>query len=252
MSLYETLKAAKIGAAPDVFTTLRAQIAPFAKGGSAPTEKELEDTPPLSFTGNGEPLIDWNISGKSGGVGNKTKNIYNTAETVWANATKNDSGESSTSYTSHYTTNFTIVEENTTYYIVGLLGSSEYAHRIYYYNNNKEWIGRSSALLYNERTFTTPPNCAYIQIQVTVNVVNTNSWCIYVGDNEKAYEPYGYKIPVTCGGETKTIYLDEPLGASDSISMTDTGISIPTVNGSNTLSVGTTVQPSSVYIKYKE
>lgn len=32
--------------------------------------------------------------------------------------------------------------------------------------------------------------------------------------------------------------------------MNDTGLSIPTTNGSNTLSVGTTVQPSKMYIKY--
>ena len=32
--------------------------------------------------------------------------------------------------------------------------------------------------------------------------------------------------------------------------MSDTGLLIPTINGSNTLSVNTTVQPSSVYVKY--
>ena len=32
--------------------------------------------------------------------------------------------------------------------------------------------------------------------------------------------------------------------------MSDTEVSIPTINGSNTLSIGTTVQPSNMYIKY--
>lgn len=41
MSLYEILKAAKIGAAPDVLTKLRAQIAPFAKNSSG--EQNLYD-----------------------------------------------------------------------------------------------------------------------------------------------------------------------------------------------------------------
>lgn len=49
---------------------------------------------------------------------------------------------------------------------------------------------------------------------------------------------------------TTNIYLDEPLEESESISMSDTGVSIPTINGSNTLSIGTTVQPSNMYIKY--
>ena len=52
------------------------------------------------------------------------------------------------------------------------------------------------------------------------------------------------------GGTTTNIYLDEPLEESESISMSDTGVSIPTINGSNTLSIGTAVQPSKVFIKY--
>ena len=64
------------------------------------------------------------------------------------------------------------------------------------------------------------------------------------------YIPYGYRIPIVCGGTTTNIYLDEPLTEGESVSMSDTGLSIPTINGSNTLSVNTTVQPSSVYVKY--
>ena len=77
MSLYDILKSAKIGAAPDMLTKLRAQIAPFAKGGY--TEKELEAVPPLSFIANGQSLLDWSIDGASGGVGDRTDNL---AETV--------------------------------------------------------------------------------------------------------------------------------------------------------------------------
>lgn len=38
---------------------------------------------------------------------------------------------------------------------------------------------------------------------------------------------------------------------ADSISKEQAGAQIPTVNGSNTLDVLTTVKPSEVYIKYK-
>ena len=64
------------------------------------------------------------------------------------------------------------------------------------------------------------------------------------------YEPYGYKIPIVCGGTTTNIYLDEPLEENESISMSDTGVSIPTINGTNILTVDTEVQPSKMYIKY--
>lgn len=49
---------------------------------------------------------------------------------------------------------------------------------------------------------------------------------------------------------TTNIYLNEPLSEGESISMSDTRISIPTVDGTNILTVDTEVQPSEVYIKY--
>ena len=63
------------------------------------------------------------------------------------------------------------------------------------------------------------------------------------------YVPYGYKIPITCGGETTNIYIgDTPLGTGQTVTGSETGVAIPTVDGQNTLSVGTTVQPSKVVI----
>ena len=59
---------------------------------------------------------------------------------------------------------------------------------------------------------------------------------------DDTYEPY---IEPT----TTNIYLDEPIGANESISLSDTNVNIPTIRGTNVLSVDTTVQPSNVYIK---
>lgn len=83
------------------------------------------------------------------------------------------------------------------------------------------------------------------------------------------FEPYGYKIPVTLTAdsvETTDIYLDEPLAKSgnnaDYIDYmaqkrhnsdgTESSVTLPeisTLAGTNTLTVGTEVQPSSVEIK---
>lgn len=53
----------------------------------------------------------------------------------------------------------------------------------------------------------------------------------------------------------ETAVVNEPLmrigDYTDSISMEQTGIEIPTINGSNTFDVDTTVKPSNVYIEYK-
>jgi hypothetical protein len=97
-----------------------------------------------------------------------------------------------------------------------------------------------------------------------------------LGSTALPYEPYGYKIPITCAGQTIPIYIVEPLRkALDGSGAVDilysTGIitrevdaegnalvtpvtqsvdvpEIPTAKGQNVLTVGTDLQPSSVSI----
>lgn len=211
----------------------------------------FEGVPPFSFISNGEPLVNWIIYGKTGGVGDKTANLYNTNETEWNGGIKNANGEITSSTVSHFTLNYTEVSPETSYYIAGNLGASGNAHRIYYYDENKEWISRSDSFAYNARTFTTPANCKYIQIQVVNAVTSTADWMLVEGETAPTtFEPYGYKIPVTCGGATTNIYIDEPLTAGETVSYADTSTVIPTSMFLNTLSVGTTVQPEKVFIEY--
>ena len=56
------------------------------------------------------------------------------------------------------------------------------------------------------------------------------------------YEPYHEPI-------IRNIYLDEPIEENESISLSDTNVNIPTIKGTNVLTVDTTVQPSNVYVK---
>ena len=133
-------------------------------------------------------------------------NIYDTSQTAWEAAIKDDSGTPTDSTTSHYTTNYTEVQPNTTYYIVGSIGTSEYLHRIYFYDSDKNWISRSTALYPNQRTFTTPATCNYIQLQVYINITSTADWMIYPGTAERPFEPYnvvdwyGYKYKLRASG----------------------------------------------------
>ena len=62
---------------------------------------------------------------------------------------------------------------------------------------------------------------------------------------DDTYEPY---IEPT----TTNIYLDEPIGANESISLSDTNTNIPTIRGTNVLTVDTTVQSSNVYVKSRK
>lgn len=59
---------------------------------------------------------------------------------------------------------------------------------------------------------------------------------------DDTYEPYHEPT-------TTTIYLDEPIEENESISLSDTNVNIPTIKGTNVLTVDTIVQPSKVLIK---
>ena len=199
--------------------------------------------PPLAFVSNGENLVDYRIDGASGGVGDRTRNLIdekaigiivpnpqnpNTVRTgLILNNLSNDtyffsfrpaSGQSIITYARFY--NGTRIDTASLQVKETSIIDMSYADEL------RWWLPPSESI------------ANFKDIQLTAGNIGYD------------YEPYGYKIPVVCGGTTTNIYLDEPLEESESISMSDTGVSIPTINGSNTLSVDTTVQPSNMYIKY--
>ena len=100
-------------------------------------------------------------------------------------------------------------------------------------------------------TRTVPSGANYLGVQIYRNSGNyteeeinnaINSFIACNGNNIGNYEPY---IEPT----TTNIYLDEPILENESISLSDTNTNIPTIRGTNVLTVDTTVQPSNVYIK---
>ena len=99
----------------------------------------------------------------------------------------------------------------------------------------------------NGAIFTVEGNGTYlVSIRIASNY-NCNNLTFYPMirlssvDND-TYEPY---IEPT----TTNIYLDEPIGANESKSLSDTNVNIPTINGTNILSIDTTIQPSNVYVQ---
>lgn len=92
-----------------------------------------------------------------------------------------------------------------------------------------------------EYTFTTAENTKMVGIYYALNTIPTNIQ-IEVGNAKTTYKPY---IEPT----TTNIYLDEPIEANESKSLSDTNVNIPTINGTNILSIDTTVQPSNVYVQ---
>ena len=84
-----------------------------------------------------------------------------------------------------------------------------------------------------------------LAIRINGNYTIPDNFKLYLMVSQNSndnYEPY---IEPT----TTNIYLDEPIGANESKSLSDTNVNIPTINGTNILSIDTTVQPSNVYVQ---
>lgn len=220
--------------------------------------------PPLTFVSNGENLVDYRIDGASGGVGDKTDNLWNEKATTDTDEYIDASGNIATGEGNRYLYLKVNVSPSTNYVFkwtksVSGIGSNAAYIRISEYTQSNRFIRRvlcnCSGQTQKAFSFTTDSNTSYIDVRTesatSLKSQHLTGVMLITGTiPPETYEPYGYKIPIVCGGTTTNIYLDEPLEESESISMSDTGVSIPTINGSNTLSIGTTVQPSNMYIKY--
>ena len=120
-------------------------------------------------------------------------------------------------------------------------------------------------------TFTVPNNVVMVAIYYSLSTRPIQIQ-IEKGSTATPYEPCGYKVPVKIinGTDVVTtpIYLNTPLVKSGNIADyidyatqkrhnsdgTESSVTLPeisTLAGTNTLTVGTEVQPSNVYIKYE-
>lgn len=228
---------------------------------------EISGTSPLSFTANGEPLRDWVIYGADGGVGDRTENLFDQSQTVDTDYYLNNSGnlvkaqsgdrflaitipvESSAQYTFSWVENILGSEDNTAYIRISFLKS----------NNSfiKRLVCNCEQESQNTYSFTTDNNTKYLDVRIDSETSERERHllgvCMVKGDvAPEQYIPYGYRIPVTCNNETSILYFNEPLESGDSISFSDTGVEIPTIEGRNTLTVDTEVQPSEIKIKFKQ
>lgn len=136
-----------------------------------------------------------------------------------------------------YTKNYIPVTANDVYIISGL----DYGIRIHEYNSNHNFI--KSYVVNNNNSFTVSNNCAYIRAAGSINRF-LDTGMINLGSTSLPYEPYIE--------ETTNIYLDEPIEENESISLSDTNVNVPTLRGTNVLTVDTTVQPSKVYVKVRK
>lgn len=220
------------------------------------SKQNINGTPPLTFTSNGSPLVDYTIYGADEGVGDRTKNladINSTRRGFYAYA----DGHYGSDYS--WLCTYPIECSPNTAYTFSFKNMSRWYGFVWfdaelnYVSTNNLNVNKSDVTY----TATSPINAAFMvvnigsKISASYEIKRTDmvDFQLEEGDTVTSYEPYGYKIPITCGGVTTNIYLDSPLYEGDSISFSAAGVEIPTIEGENTLTVGTTIQPSAVEIK---
>lgn len=186
--------------------------------------EEVEGVPPISFNGIGENLLDYRIDGASGGVGERTKNLFNFngwSENLVANA-NNELIISNNSITITAVENdaFTIpyYASHPNIYRIDVLPNSQYvlswnsnntlSGRIYVFKNGLSGSG-NYIQVDNARqkyiTFSTNENTNFITIRF--GVMNAGDSITYSniqleeGSTATDYELYGYKVPVVINGK---------------------------------------------------
>ena len=219
------------------------------------------------------------------GVGDKTANLLS----GWTKGQRLDptTGAVRTDTAEACTTDYIAIDKTKTYIAKPLY--LNYNSFVAAYNASKQFLGRTAATQRSSVGFDntsfpsgTPQgtgDIAYIRITIynagsqtgDIDDAIATETMMNEGSTALPYEPYGFKIPISLGGQTIDIYIgDLPLlksldgTAVDEISNgtltrrvdsdgsvlptpTTTQItmpSIPTVDGANTISVDTTVQPS--------
>lgn len=240
---------------------------------SAIVEKEISGIPPLTFNAVEGTLKNYRIYGNTvndNSVGDKTANlcdeIYIPGNVLNSSPTQRLKIEHTIPVTTGTTYTLSFVSSDFQLYI----DSSPTAG--YPFSGSLTYCGNPSGWQSSDCTFTATNN-GYIALTIRKKnnaVISADDIdfpvMFQVGAQVSAYEPYGYRIPVTLNDLTAIIYLSEPLGKTGNnadyldfttqkrynADGTSGDIFLPPLTisaGTNTFSIGTAVQPSSVEIK---
>lgn len=258
----------------DVDTTVKPSSASltYVKSVKFNTMKTVEGQVPLTVAGVGQRLEDYKIYGAAGGVGNKTKNLFNPYTLIngysgqWSDGSlvKNANGSISDYIDIEGASKVTVTILTET--------NGGASHPLYFYGADKNYIQISDKLgLLTDKpgqyskTFTVPEGAKYCRFYILTNYSKGNTvWAqVEVGDTFTGHVPFGYEIPVKVNDDVYTILSIYPqLGNDDYIDFENrkvviggvsTMMELPEIhlsNGTNTIDVDTTVKPSRMSVSF--
>lgn len=220
---------------------------------------EVEGVPPLTFESNGMDLLNYRIDGASGGVGAKTNNLFDLKKAVkkkYINSNGNEATSLSPAPENILNHSDYVSIESSVNYTFTCNTSQNYSLAntiaLCWFDQNKNILSRNTMdVRGNISNYSiTAPSPSTAKYLIVNFIAYVDDAVFYLNEGTTTvFEPYGYKIPIVCGGIATNIYLDEPLYENESISLSDTEVDIPTIEGTNTLTIDTTVQPSNVYVQ---
>lgn len=243
--------------------------------------KVLEGVPPLTFTSRGLPLINYLIEGNA--VQNGTPTPDNPIMPQGTGDLET-SGAKAGQYkipilNNSQTTNVYLGEVQNTRKVkkyeftgqenIALYGASITRVGFYFDRSDAILNGRTTGICSHFKPQATPSGSTIDGVTFGAN--DKNFYFTFSADSVSTYNltditsikayltaQYANGTPVTVWyvlATEETGIVNEPLmkigDYADTLSMEQAGVEIPTVNGSNTLDVDTTVKPSNVYIEYK-
>lgn len=235
-------------------------------------EKELSGIPPLTFNAIAGTLKNYRIYGNTvdgESVGNRTRNLF---DGIVTNEIIQKDG--STSSNNNWRCSDFIRSDSASITLSWESNNGYFQAKAAYYSSDKTFISSEDVGKNNtfQKSFVLPSGASVIRLAYSVTVngspANRENIMLNSGSTALPYEPYGYRVPVTVNDIITNIYLDEPLAKSgnnaDYIDYetqkrhnsggTESSVTLPEIiitAGTNTLTVGTEVQPSEVYIKYE-
>ena len=119
------------------------------------------------------------------------ENLFNEDDVNFVVGILDDNGQPTGLTSSKYTEQYYAVESNSSYVLSGTITSQGNGTRIYYYDENKNWISRSGNDANSPRIFITPENCKYIRIQVTASItLKTNNVMLKKGTIATPYKEH--------------------------------------------------------------
>lgn len=232
--------------------------------------------PPLTFTAKKTgTLKNYRIYGNTvdgESVGDKTGNLFDNGITIENGTINTETGAESAYQASKRVRTSFIGFLSAGTYTINVDGANKVnCIALYSSQTPDDYIGTASGTALFPKSFTLNEG-GYIRIAFSrtdnsdISPYDISNIMLNSGSTALPYEPYGYKIPVTLtadSAETTDIYLDEPLAKSGDIADyidyatqkrrnsdgTESSVTLPEIAvavGTNTLTVGTEVQPSRV------